>query len=203
MSKTICTTVYTFDELSEEAKKKARGWFKNGGFDYDWYDSVYDDAKTIGKLMGIDINKIYFSEFYSQGDGACFEGSYRYAKGSAKAVREYAPTDKELHRIASELAKLQRKFFYRISGSVKQSGHYSHSRCTQIILENADAQGYGDSLPAKIDDAVSELLRDFMDWIYKMLRTEWEYLNSDEQVDETIRINEYNFTENGSRCAIL
>jgi hypothetical protein len=195
--KTITTTVYNFDELSDKAKEKAREWYRDGGFDYEWYDGVFDDAKTIGKLIGIDIKDIHFSGFWSQGDGACFEGTYSYAKNSVKAIKEYAPKDTELHRIVRELADIQRKYFYQIYVAVKHSGHYYHSRSTEIEVELNDFDYQ--NAPTKVHDIITELLRDFMNWIYRQLETEYEYLNSDEQVDETIKANEYTFDKDGNR----
>jgi hypothetical protein len=49
------------------------------------------------------------------------------------------------------------------------------------------------------EDTLIELARDFMDWIYKQLEKEWDYQNSDEQVEESIRANEYEFLEDGVR----
>ena len=48
-------------------------------------------------------------------------------------------------------------------------------------------------------DRLEETLRDFNRWIYTSLRDEYEYLTADEQVDESIRENEYEFTEDGNR----
>jgi hypothetical protein len=45
--------VFHFDELDEDAKEKAREWWRDGGLDYEWWDSVVEDAKEIGKLVGI------------------------------------------------------------------------------------------------------------------------------------------------------
>ena len=39
MSCTIETTVYKYDELSDEAKWEAREWFMRGYLDYDWWDN--------------------------------------------------------------------------------------------------------------------------------------------------------------------
>ena len=39
-----------------------------------------------------------------------------------------------------------------------------------------------------------------MDWIYRTLKKEWDDLNADEQVDESIRINEYEFFQDGTRA---
>ena len=46
---TTTRTIYKYDELpTEQAKEKAREWYAQGMFDYDWYDFVYEDAKKIG-----------------------------------------------------------------------------------------------------------------------------------------------------------
>ena len=39
----IPITVYLFDELSDSAKDKARRWYRQGAFEYDWYDFVFSD----------------------------------------------------------------------------------------------------------------------------------------------------------------
>jgi hypothetical protein len=197
MPVTKTVKVYQFDELSDEAKEKARGWYREGGFDYEWWDGVEDDFKTIANTIGITDVKIYFSGFSSQGDGACFEGSYHYEKGSVKKLMEYAPKDTELHRIVKGLYEVQRQNFYGISGRVKHSGHYYHKYCTDIELYKDYTDGGNDYL--KDNDIVKELLRDLMAWLYRTLRDEYDYLNSDEQVDETIKCNEYEFTEDGKR----
>ncbi len=67
MSKIIKTKVYQLNELTEDAKETAREWYRGGALDYEWYDSVYEDAKTIAGLMGINIDKIYFSGFPVKG----------------------------------------------------------------------------------------------------------------------------------------
>lgn len=187
----VVSKVYKFDELSDDAKEKAREWYRNGSLDYDWYNSVYEDAKTCGALIGIEIDKIYFSGFSSQGDGACFEGEYQYKKGALKAIKEHAPKDTELHNIAMELQKEQRKHFYSLGARAEHSGYYYHSGCMHVDVFNRD----GD-----IDnDVITDQLRYFADWIYSQLEKEYDFLNSDAQVDESIIANEYEFTEEGER----
>ena len=188
---TITKEVYTFDELDDSAKEVARGWYRTSALEYDWWDCTFEHAKEIGKILGIDIDKIYFSIFASQGDGACFEGHYSYAKGSAKEIKEHAPHDKELHRIATELYKAQRPNFYELSANVKQSGHYHHSGCTSIEVYSEH--------DSNTDVSLKEALRDFMNWIYKELGQEYDWLMSDSQTEETIIANEYTFGSNGAR----
>ena len=195
--------VYGFDELPKEVQEKAIERFRESNLDYDWWDASYDDFSRIAEILGIDLKTkevklmnggirkepaIYFSGFYSQGDGACFEGTYQYAKGSVKKMKAYAPNDEELHRIAQGLYEIQKKYQYRLTASVKHSGHYYHSGCTHIEV---------DLCFPKDEESLKELLRDFMKWIYHTLEKEYSYLQSDEQIVETIKANEYEFTEDG------
>lgn len=97
MPEVIETTVYRLDELCEAAKEKARAWYREGAFDHDWFEFVYDDFERICEILGVELKTravrlmgggtrqkpcVWFSGFWSQGDGACFEGRYRHAKGA-------------------------------------------------------------------------------------------------------------------------
>ena len=149
MSKVIETTVYRLDELSEAAKDNARAWYREGGFDYDWYDAVYEDFRRIADILGIRIKTrtvrlmgggvrqepcIWFTGFWSQGDGAAFEGHYSYRKGTAAEIRTYAPKDVELHRIADALHQAQRRNFYQLTAEATHRGRYYHEYCMAISV---------------------------------------------------------------------
>lgn len=73
MSKTIEVQVYKWDELSQTAKVNARDWYIEG-LRYAWWEDVYEMAKEDGIEKGFMIDSIYFSGFYSQGDGASWTG---------------------------------------------------------------------------------------------------------------------------------
>jgi hypothetical protein len=203
-------TVYTFDELSDQAKEKARQWWRDCETQDHDTSCTYDDAATCADILGIDLCTrpvklmgggtrhnpcIYYSGFWSQGDGACFEGNYRYAKGAAKKIRDYAPKDTELHRIADKLQALQRKSFYRLTATMRHRGHYYHSGCMEVSVDDAESHAKD---WREIEDAVTQLMRDFADWIYKQLEAEYEWVDADAQVDESIRCNEYEFDEYGN-----
>jgi hypothetical protein len=197
MPKVITKTVFDFDELDDLAKEHARDWFRQGYPDHEWWDCLYEDAEQCGKLIGIEIDDIGFSGFSSQGDGAHFEGRYAYKLGSCGHIRAHAPQDAELHRIADGLRELQSKHFYRLSATVKHSGYYQHQYCTDIDVMDDNTMN-GDA-ERDVEEAIKELLRDFMRWIYRQLEQEYDYLTSAEHVDDTIRANEYTFTEDGRR----
>lgn len=203
-------TVFKFEELDESAQSKALDYFREGACaDSWWYESIYEDTARIFDILGIYSEKrvplmngktrtepaIWFSGFASQGDGACFEGSYSYKKGSAKAIREHAPQDSGLHRIADELQALQRRAFYSLSASVKHRGHYYHSGCTSIDVEDS-RRPY--DIDSELEEGVAQALRDLMDWIYKQLESEYEYQTSDDCIRENIDANGYEFDESGN-----
>lgn len=206
--------IFKFNELSDDAKENARQDYRVNGFSYDWWDCVYEDAAIIAELFGLDIKTrtenlsngkklfnqiaIYFSGFSSQGDGACYEGSYSYKKGGLKAVKEYAPVDEKLHAIVKQLQDLQRRYFYKITAKTKHQGHYSHEYCMYIDAEHENPKAYGsDYLPVSDHDALTDILRSFAKWIYKQLEAEFDGLNTDEAIDETIEANDWEFYANG------
>ena len=197
MARTITETfkVFTIAELSETAKQKAYEEFLEHGLFEDWAEFVIDDAKTIGALIGINIDKVYFTGFSSQGDGACFAGSYEYAIGWKKALHNITQ-DRELFRIGQELQNIQTKYFYKLSAKVSQSGYYMHSGCTSIEVTNNETGNYieDDSAAAEI----TSLLRDFMDWIYKSLETEYDYQTSEKAFIEEAEANEREYYEDGT-----
>ncbi len=55
MPEIIETTVYRLDELSDAAKEKARDWYRQTGFDHDWFEFVYDDFERICAIIGVDL----------------------------------------------------------------------------------------------------------------------------------------------------
>lgn len=196
-TRTLSYKSLQFNELSDAAKEKALEWARDIDLNtgYDWWDSVFDDAKEVGKLMGITVDNIFFSGFASQGDGACFEGSYQYNKGGLKEVMSYAPQDEELHRIAVAFQETQKPAFYGLSARVKHRGHYYHKYETDIDVFDAT----GDYASKEFTEAVTDLLRDFMEWIYRQLEKEYDYQTSDEALIETIEANEYEFFQDGNR----
>lgn len=53
MPEIIETTVYRLDELADDAKDKARAWYREGTFDHDWHDAVYSDFEGICAILGV------------------------------------------------------------------------------------------------------------------------------------------------------
>ena len=152
MPEVIETVVYTYDELSPAAQQKALDWYRDLGPHHGWWDAVYDDFETICTCLGIRLKArqwdakralvcVWFSGFSSQGDGASFEGSWCYARGSSLAIRAHAPRDKTLHDIADRLQALQRRNIYQLVADIAQQGTYCHEYTMVITVARDGARG--------------------------------------------------------------
>lgn len=212
MPEIIETTVYQLHELSDTAREKARAWWREAGFDHDWYEFVYPDFEAICAILGVTLKTspvrlmgggsrpqphIYFNGFWSQGDGACFEGCYTHARQASAKIRRHAPQDLELHRIADALQAVQRRNFYQLRAEASHRGRYYHEYCVAIAVERDSPAGQ--DMTADAEEIVTEALRDLVRWLYRQLEREYDYQTSDDCVDEAIAANAYTFTETGRR----
>lgn len=212
MPEIIETVVYRINELDEGARDKARDWYRQHGFDYDWYDFIFSDFEEICRILGITLKSspmrrvggttrddphIFFRGFSSQGDGACFEGSYAYAPRARADIRVHAPQDAELHGIADCLQDVQRRNFYQLNAGIRHSGHYYHDHSMEIAVDRNSPISEHPSGDA--EGIVVEAMRALARWLYRQLEREYERMSSDEVIDATLRANDYTFTVTGRR----
>lgn len=204
--RTIKKSIFTFSELSEHSKEKARDWYRQDlPVDYDF---VFEDAANVADILGLDIRQarkttmagiihyvpaVYFSGFWSQGDGACFEGRYSYKKGWKKTLKAFY-NDAELLRIGQALQDLQKSHFYRLSADIKHSGRYYHEYSMTVDCAHFD-NPYLDT--SSIESEFKDIFADFAKWIYKNLEAEYEHASSNDAVDEALELGEFEFYENG------
>ena len=149
------TKVYKFDELSDEAKEKVIEDHYDINVDYDWWDSVYDDASNVGiKIMEFDIDR----------------GSY--CKGKLYASEE---------SVAEAI--------------IKQHGeHYETYKTAEEFLNCvSELDDESDEYAEACESFLYSILEDYR----IILEKEYEYLTSEEAIIETIKANEYDFTEDG------
>ncbi|HDX9076776.1 antitoxin of toxin-antitoxin stability system [Klebsiella michiganensis] len=212
MSHMISTTVYQLDELSAPAREKARVWYSKSGLEYDWYSDIYEDFTQVCNILGVRLNArivttvdgshrkktcVWFSGFCSQGDGACFEGHYRYQPQAARNIRDHAPQDEELHRIADELQAIQQRHFWQIQADIQHRGRYYHAYTMDITVTRHNVAAR--DVTEDAEHALSEVLYDLAHWLYCQLQNEYAWLTSPTAVDEAILANDYTFTESGQR----
>ncbi len=188
--------VFTFDELSKEAKEKALDDARDVNVEYhDWYEYVYEQWNEKLTELGYENTDISFSGFWSQGDGASF---------TAKSinVRDWCKANKKLKKYAKFLSG-EAKGDYEMTFWVERTdSHYSHYNTCDVKADyytinksmNAEQEKQYYELIDEIEDNREELSRE----LYRDLEKEYEGLTSDEAVKDFFDCNDTKFLENGS-----
>ena len=167
--RTVQTPVYKFEELSENAKKTAIEKLYDINVDHDWWDSVYDDANTIGcKIKGFDTDR------GNHCDLKCDD-----AHETARLIVENHGETCDTRKLADEYLKDHDKIIDEAERD--EDGELSDEHAVDKLL---------DELNAEFQRALGE---EYL----SILRKEYEYLTSEEAIIETIEANEYEFTEDG------
>lgn len=170
----------------------------------DWSDHIQDDFKNTMAARGIYVNAVYFSGFWSQGDGACFEGNVRDWELFLKSLGYTCPALISHANITFRFAS-------------EHGGHYSHHK--SVIYEsdltlphdyrdrgefcwkfNADptdslhetvwyallSEHYSEDLEKEF----KECFESEMQSLYATLNDEYDYLTSDAAVLEALEAND-------------
>lgn len=172
--KKVTTILYTFNELNEQAQKKAIEKLSDINVMHDWWESTYDDAKNIGlKLTTFDLDR------------------NKHAKGAFIDSAELCAEEiMEEHGEESNTYKLASTFIDKIKE-------------LNARLEKADEQEKGNSeeyytIQGEGDDLKAEFLSDLLEEYASILQNESEYLQSEQAIKETIEANDYTFEEDGT-----
>lgn len=182
------------ESISKELLEKHR----TINVDHDWWhDCVKHDFAERMEKQGITVDNIYYSGFWSQGDGACFEGCIN----PLRFLRKHFPTEYPMLRKVVGLGG-------RVHLACTHHGHYYHEHCTHFGF---DVEGFEylmvkptdfhervvdimDSELQKELDTFEErsiaIMRGYMKELYRELEKEYDYLVSDEAVAETIIAND-------------
>jgi len=176
--------IYTFGELSDEAKEKARQWYRDWSMDDEWWD--FEDFTAITECLGFEISMrlktysrgesrqalmINWQGFSTQGSGASFSAIFRIRDGlrAPQRILEYC-NDEKLIGIAGTLAEACQKFIaetgdYMLDSAVKikqSSSRYCHENTmfSSGELLNDVSYAMGDKYPdddLELRDACDDL----------------------------------------------
>ena len=165
----------------------------------DWWDSIYEMFKEDMNEQGIYVSNMYFSGFWSQGDGACFEGHLDDIPLFLE--KNFKPDDYPMIRKLLDSGG-------SLKFSTSHSGHYYHENCTRFYIE-ADRLEYCVDIPTdfhqqiveqwdkELDNEVVdfekesvEIFKNHMRTLYRKLEKEYDYLVGDEAVKETVIAND-------------
>ena len=188
-----------WDQLTEQHRGQLLERHRDAYVCDKWWDDVYEAFKEDMSAIGVYVKTIYFSGFWSQGDGACFEGH----------VADWVKFLTALDKPDAARAMADREDYTGVSLAWSHSGHYYHEHCTTFDADLAIDNPYDgakqplrrvaweavhgiDGLLAPLEDEFVEFLKDKMRDLYKQLEEEHEYLTSDEVVTEDILKHEEN-----------
>lgn len=168
--KTIAQNIYTIKELPKDVQKKVIEKNRHINVEHEWYDFIFDNFIIEAKKYGFIVTSkdIHFSGFYSQGDGACFDGEI---KTRFKNVR----------------FDIRKNHF---------AGNYCHSTTRFIDFENLYPDKPLSKIDKKLKE-LQENYKMLCDKLYKTLSDNYEHLTSDESILESLEANEYYFYNNG------
>lgn len=195
--KTITQTInlFKFEELIEEVQQKVIEKNRYINTDFDWHESIFESFKEDNEKY-FDIKNIYFTGFWSQGDGAMFEYS-----GINENLLNEAIESLNLPKWKKQILSTQ----ICINGKGVQRGHYYHENsCDHTIYIEDNNNGYYQNIydlidlySSDIEDFIITKYKDICQDLYKNLENENDYLQSDEVIKETLICNDYDFTEEG------
>lgn len=208
--KSISINLYSIEELSKEAQELAFEKYQYFNVEFwNWYNTQYEDFTEIAKTIGIDIHEdgIYFSGFWSQGDGSTFKSridAEKFIEGiKQEKWKEFAPT---LEIDFAPCPCDKRVIALILNGTIDCSWHTdtpNRGYWLDFTLDYYWSSVYKRDFPnidrelEKLDGWVQEILNTLNRHLYKSLEREYEYQTSPEALKETFMANEYLFTEDG------
>ena len=157
--------LYTFEELTEEAKEKARERYRDGGLGYGWWDFCPDD-------YALDAKHFYFDLYRRSID-------IKPARSAEDTARHIV----ENHGESCDSYKVAFDFLARLS--------------TLMALLDGDDEEAADTAEEELDALAEGFLQELGECVLASLIREAEWLDSNENVDENITANEYEFTKDG------
>lgn len=163
----------------------------------EWWDCVYADFREDMKVVGINVTRMCFSGFSSQGDGACFEGLFD------NALTYLDHHHKDQYPMIRKLLEHGGEVYARC----EHRGHYYHENCaefwcgsntlTEMLPQPTEFhETIAEQWQSQLEDEVNDLEKDVIEqWrtymrdLYRRLEAEYDYLTSDEVVWEAIQTN--------------
>lgn len=194
--------IYKFDELSDIAKGRVLELHHHTNVDHGWWEDEYEYLKTEMSAVGYDIDEICFSGFWSQGDGASWIGKIN-------VLNWLLSTDDAKERFKDVVAYLEAINENECNVMVsRSSSSYCHENTmvfdhdlNEVIEDLPEAMNVSVFMITDMERLMRELecsAKDVARTIYSTLEKTYYSLVSDENVGNTVQINEYEFLEDGT-----
>ena len=190
----VTTKVYTFEELSEQAKDKAREWFReatNADFSFE-SELITEDFEQQLEEYGFTNAKVNWSLSNCQGDGVSFIGKW--------SGKELLPILKAAYG-GNIPIKVTRVIPWLTITFRRKHFRYVHELTVDTIaeIENYYVSDRLQNLLNDIENTVDDYRIDICSILEKQGYSQIDYMYSNEYIDELIIANEYEFTQEGKR----
>lgn len=179
-----------WDQLTEANRKRLLDKHRNCEVQWEWWDSVEEMFKEDMEAIGVYVEAMYFSGFWCQGDGACFNGYVRdwrkflLAVGKPELTGVVAEQGVSLGWGSEGRYCHENTVVFETSGLWIDNPYDEDEEEVRHVMWNA-VNGEGGPLYAA-SDVLVEFLKDKMRDLYGQLEEEHEHLTSDEVVTEYI-----------------
>lgn len=190
------TKVYTFEELSAPAKQNAIENHRDINTHDGWWEPIFEGITEEANAKGFHVGNIYFSGFWSQGDGAMFE----YTTLGDTLLNNFVD---QLDLSPMRKSWLRSQTFAQSRGT--HSGHYYHENCCSHVVDFESNFGwkenFGDWISSFADQYEEFVISEYKTLcreLYSRLNKYNDELTSDEEVADTLIANEYEFTKDGN-----
>src|ERR1700722_801239 len=201
----IVTNVYTFDELDDAAKERARVWYRANitGDDVEFYtERSIDEFVTLACALGFttDAKSVRWD---TNPIGASFDGSWCASRLNRKMNLDACMDILKDRPLDVDTQKVINGFLSFAALYPDSAGQALHVRRGVGLLTEFDIGGddNGEHPDAKaVANRFEELTGDLAHILAIAVDAELTYASSDEVIDENIRCNEYEFDETGVRA---
>lgn len=198
--KQVVPNLYTINELSEAARCKALEWYRlNRATDFDC-ELVHEEFQEILAEKGYPTDRLYWSLSHCQGDGVAF---YGVIQDPVQVMQRVCPELYGLLYVYLSMADgepsdaIYNDFLFEIVRT--GSYHYNHYNTMGVWLTT-----YDDNFPDEVSEllkritaAIEEDVKETSRYLEKLGYDELEYLESDENLLEELRNNDFLFTVDG------
>lgn len=196
--RTVETQVFQFDELSDAAKEKARDWYRSGD-SYPWAEENRDSLEKFCEVFPVKARDWSYDawNFSMDARATCDDET-----AELTGPRLLAYLQNNYAEVFSQAKRYSKGAPYHPGVKVRKS---------RVMREETSCPFTGDCMDESLLDPLraflkkpdgrnfADLLTDCLESWAKACQQDCEYQNSDESVEETIRANEYEFTEDGER----
>ena len=194
-TETITRKIYQYDELTDKAKERARDWYRDG-LDYSWVDENAESLREFFASFGSNCRWLKWE--YDQ---------YTYSVTLPRDIPNGDLTGKKLFAFLSQ-------WYARNCTRAKRYTKGDKARVSRVMRETIDCpftgfyidevllDGIRDYLAQRklqsvLNVTLRDVLEDCADRWGKDCRDDYAAQFEDENVEDSIRANEYEFLENG------